>query len=202
MKQKAKKIGGNQVMKNLMAEKKKIIIASLLIGVMAVMWGRIFFKKDGVPAAATAMAIQAAAVEETPSQPKVKMTYVELPQVKGRNDTLARDVFAAGGWQGLVAVANNAPQSTHRVKSSHEQLSDRVNEMIGKELRLDAILSGKNPQAYVGGTLVSPGGKLIVKQEGENYEFRVVAIRENEVVLVCKGVQVKLIMTRPSDLAD
>ena len=77
-----------------------------------------------------------------------------------------------------------------------------MNEMIGKELRLDAILSGKNPQAYVSGMLVSPGGRLAVKHEGEKYEFKVVAINENEVVLECKGVQVKLSMVRPTDSAN
>jgi hypothetical protein len=91
---------------------------------------------------------------------------------------------------------------TAKVKGSNEQLNDIVNEMNGKELRLEAIFSGKNPQALVSGVLVSPGGRLAVKHEGEKYEFKAVAINENEVVLVCKGVQVKLSMVRPTDSAN
>lgn len=184
----------------LTAEKKKIIIAAVLIGIMAIMWVRVLAKKKDSSAGVIPLALQTAAAEEAP--PKVQVVYVELPQVKGRNDTLTRDIFSGSKWEGLGAEANGAKQPNERIKSGHEKLSDTITEMIGKELRLDAILSGKNPQAYVGGLLVSPGGKLTVKHEGEKYEFKAVEMNENEVVLECKGVQVKLSMTRPSDSAN
>ena len=183
-----------------MAEKKKIVIAVTLIGIMAIMWVRVLAKKNGSSVGENPLAIQAAAAEEV--SPKVQITYVELPQVKGRNDMLTRDIFSGSTWEGLGAEANGARKPNERIKSGNEKLSDMITEMIGKELRLDAILSGKNPQAYVGGTLVSPGGKLIVKHEGENYEFKAVTMNENEVVLECKGVQVKLSMVRPTDSAN
>ena len=98
-----------------MAEKKKIAIAALLIGVMAVMWGRILLKKpDAFRPARLRLAIQTAAAEEMP--PKVKMTYVELPQVKGRNDMLTRDIFAGSRWEGLGAEANGARQISDKSK--------------------------------------------------------------------------------------
>jgi len=201
MKQKIKQPGGkNQVISQLTAEKKKIIIAAVLIGIMAIMWVRVLAKKKDSSAGVIPLALQTAAAEEAP--PKVQVVYVELPQVKGRNDTLTRDIFSGSKWEGLGAEANGAKQPNERIKSGHEKLSDTITEMIGKELRLDAILSGKNPQAYVGGLLVSPGGKLTVKHEGEKYEFKAVEMNENEVVLECKGVQVKLSMTRPSDSAN
>ena len=188
------------MLKRLGAEKKKIAIAVMLIGVMGFMWMRILIKKQDSPVGGASLAIQTAAAEEI--QPKVKITYVELPQVKGRNDILSRDIFAGGRWEGLGAESNGARQITKKVKGSNEQLNDSVTEMSGKELRLEAIFSGKNPQALVSGVLVSPGGRLAVKHEGEKYEFKAVAIHENEVVLECKGVQVKLSMTRPSDSAN
>jgi hypothetical protein len=200
MKQKAKQSGVNQTLRRLGAEKKKIAIAALLVGVMGIMWMRILVKKQDPSAGGASLAIQTAAAEEIP--PKIKITYVELPQVKGRNDVLSRDIFAGSRWEGLGAEANGARQMTAKVKGSNEQLNDIVNEMNGKELRLEAIFSGKNPQALVSGVLVSPGGRLAVKHEGEKYEFKAVAINENEVVLVCKGVQVKLSMVRPTDSAN
>jgi hypothetical protein len=201
MKQKVKQPGSrNQAISQLTAEKKKIIIAVLLVGIMAIMWVRVLAKKNGSSAGQTPLAIQAAVAEE--AAPKIQVTYVELPQVKGRNDTLTRDIFSGSRWEGLGAVANGAKQPNEKIKSGHEKLSDTITEMIGKELKLDAILSGKNPQAYVGGMLVSPGGKLTVNHEGEKYEFKAVAMNENEVVLECKGVQVRLSMTRPSDSAN
>jgi hypothetical protein len=200
MKQKAKQSGVNQTLRRLGAEKKKIAIAALLVGVMGIMWMRILVKKQDPSAGGASLAIQTAAAEEIP--PKIKITYVELPQVKGRNDVLSRDIFAGSRWEGLGAEANGARQMTAKVKGSNEQLNDIVNEMNGKELRLEAIFSGKNPQALVSGVLVSPGGRLAVKHEGEKYEFKAVAIHENEVVLVCKGVQVKLSMVRPTDSAN
>jgi hypothetical protein len=191
MKQKIKQSGANQVFKRLGAEKKKIVIAAILIGVMGIMWMRILIKKQDSPVSGASLAIQTAAAEEM--QPKVKITYVELPQVKGRNDVLSRDIFAGSRWEGLGAEANGARQMTTKVKGSNEQLNDVVNEMSGKELRLEAIFSGKNPQASVSGTLVSPGGKpLVVTHEGEKYEFKAVVINGNEVVLECKGVRVTL----------
>jgi hypothetical protein len=200
MKQKIKQSGANQTLKRLGAEKKKIAIAAMLIGVMGFMWMRILVKKQDAPVGGASLAIQTAAAEEM--QPKVKITYVELPQVKGRNDILSRDIFSGSRWEGLGAAANGSRQITTKVKDGNEPLSDIVNEMIGKELRLEAIFSGKNPQALVSGVLVSPGGRLAVNHEGEKYEFKALAINENEVVLVCKGVQVKLSMVRPTDSAN
>lgn len=200
MKQKIKQSGTNQTLRRLGAEKKKIAIAALLIGVMGVMWTRILVKKQDSPVGGASLALQTAAADEI--SPKVKITYVELPQVKGRNDVLSRDIFAGSRWEGLGAAANGTRQIATKVKSSNELLNDSVNEMSGKELRLEAIFSGKNPQALVSGVLVSPGGRLAVKHEGEKYEFKAVAINENEVVLECKGVQVKLSMVRPTDSAN
>lgn len=196
MKQNVKQPGRNQTLARLMAEKKKIVIAVVLISVMAIMWVRVLAKKNTASAVVTPFAPQAAAAEEI--QPKIKLTYITLPYVTGRNDMLSRDIFAGSKWEGFGAAANGARQSKEIIKSGHEQVSDTI-EKIGKELKLDAIFSGKNPQASVSGMLVSPGGKLTVKYEGEKYEFNAVMMSENAVVLECKGVQVKLNMVRPTD---
>ena len=198
MRQKVKQSGGNQALAQLMADKKKLAIAVLLISVMAIMWVRIL-AKNKPPVSASVLAAQAAVAQET--QPKIKATYVALPHVEGRNDVLARDIFAGSKWEGFGAEANGARQPRSRNKNGNEPLSDTI-EIIGKELKLEAIFSGKNPQASVSGVLVSPGGKLIVKHEGDQYEFKAVTINDNEVVLECKGVQMKLSMIRPTESAN
>jgi hypothetical protein len=200
MKQQIKKTGANQTFKRLGTEKKKIAVAALLISIMAVMWAHILTKKTESPVGGTSIALKTVAAEEI--RPKIKMTYVELPKVKGRNDVLSRDMFAGSRWEGLGAEANGSQRAIAKVKNDNEKLSDTINEMVGKELKLEAIFSGKNPQASVGGVLVSPGGKLAVNHEGEKYEFKALAINENEVILECKGVQVKLSMGRPTDSAN
>jgi hypothetical protein len=198
MKQEAKNTGGSPMLRRLKAEKKKAAIATLLIAIMAIMWIRLLTKKSDAGSGAM-LAVQAATAQET--QPKSKFTFIELPHVKGRNDILTRDIFAASKWEGLGAQANGERTSAQKPRSDHEQL-DYTIEMIGKELKLEAIFSGKNPQASVCGTLVAPGGGLVVKHEGEKHEFKVVTISENEVVLECKGVRVKLSMARPTDSAN
>jgi hypothetical protein len=200
MKQKAKQSGGKQALSRITSEKKKIVIAVLLVGVMVIMWWRVLANKKETPVSTAVFAAQTAAAEEI--APKVKVSYVDLPQVKGRNDILVRDFFSGSKWEGLGVSANGVKQPKNGVKKSdNEQLGDTI-EMIGKELKLEAIFSGKNPQASVSGALVSLGGGLTANYEGEQYEFKMVAINENAVTLECKGVRVKLSMARPTDSAD
>jgi hypothetical protein len=189
MKQKTKQNGAGHKQSQMTAEKKKVVIAAALICVMAILWVRILAKKKDSSLSPAALAAQTAAVEET--TPRIKVTYVELPQVKGRNDVLTRDVFASGKWEGMGAAANGATQFKSTKQGDNKPLNNTI-ETIGKELKLEAIFSGKNPQASVCGTLISPGGKLTVNYEGEQYEFKVVAIEEKTVVLECKGVLIKL----------
>jgi hypothetical protein len=188
MKQKEKQNGKrNQILASLTVERKKLAIAVLLVSVMVVMWVRVLAKKNQSELNGAMLAPQTATAEQ--AQPKIKAA--ELPQVKGRNDVLARDIFAGDKWEGSGAAANGATQRHVARKSVHENLSDMI-ETIGKELELEAIFSGKNPQASVSGMLVVPAGRLTVNHEGDQYEFKVLAINDNEVVLECKGVQVKL----------
>jgi hypothetical protein len=200
MKQKTKQIGRNQTLMCLTAQKKKVAVAVLLMGVMVIMWVRVLTRKNQVPVNETMLAAQAAVAQDT--QPRIKVSYLELPRVKGRNDMPARDIFAASRWEGAGAAANGPRQSKESVrKNGNERLNDTI-ETIGKELKLEAIFSGKNPQASISGMLVSPAGRLAVKHEGEIYEFKAVAISDNEVDLVCKGVHVKLSMARPTNSAN
>jgi hypothetical protein len=201
MKQKTKQPGvRNHTLARMSAQRKKVIVALVLMGVMVIMWARILTKKNASQTGEYAITAQATAAES--AGPKTKLTYVDLPCVKGRNNVLTHDFFNGADWDGFHRESRHTGQNGEVIRrSANEQLSDRI-ETIGKELRLEAIISGKNPQAYVGGALVSQGGKLTANYEGEQYEFKVVVIGENEVVLECKGVQLKLTITRPVESAN
>ena len=84
----------NKIVSRLAAEKKKTVCALCLIALMAFMWVRVLFKKGPE------------SVEATPTAKKLdsefKVSFVELPEVEGRNDVLTRDFFAANGWQNFI----------------------------------------------------------------------------------------------------
>lgn len=197
MKQKIKQSGSKPPMK-LTAERKKMAAASVLIGVMVLMWARVLLKNNQVSAETLIVPAQTAASEVI--KPKIKLNYIELPRIKGRNDVLSRDIFAGKKWETMGAAANGIAKFKHN-ENANEDLENTI-EMIGKELKLEAVFSGKNPQASVSGTLVSLQSKLTVKYEGDQYEFKAVAINDNEVVLECKGIQVKLSMIKPNESAN
>jgi hypothetical protein len=187
----------NPIMR-LTAERKKVAVALLLIGVMVLMWARVLIKKNTASAQNVTLAPQTVPAETL--QPKMRITYIQLPDIKGRTDTLSRDIFASNKWEAMGATANGKTQTREKHKNANEDLKNTI-ETIGNELKLEAVFSGKNPQASVGGMLVSLQGKLTVKYEGDQYEFKAVAINDNEVVLECKGIQVKLSMMKPSESA-
>jgi hypothetical protein len=194
-----KKTNQSKPIMRLTAERKKAAVALLLIAVMVLMWARLLIKKNTASAQNSVLAPQTTSAEIL--RPRMKITYIELPRIKGRNDTLSRDVFASNKWEGAGASPNGIIKVRQKHKNANEDLKNTI-ETIGKELKLEAIFSGTNPQASVGGMLVLPQSKLTVKYEGEQYEFKALAINDNEVVLECKGVQVKLTMNRPNESAN
>ena len=99
MDQKIKNSGSrqNRIFEQLAAEKKKTITAICLIAVMAFMWVRVLGGKTGDEAQA-ALTNATAANKQSNSEP-LKITYIDLPVVKGRNDVLNRDFFAVDDAQ-------------------------------------------------------------------------------------------------------
>lgn len=171
---------------------KKKVVALSLIAIMILMWIRVFSNKKDAQAANTAILSRSAVMQMEPSgTPRVKVSYVELPQMEGRNDRLSRDMFSIANWDAFRGTKSSEPLR----KIANESVSERIIR-IGKELKLEAISSSKNPQAYISGVLASKGQKLIRKYEGENYEFEVAAINKSEVILRCKDVEVKLILEK------
>ncbi len=93
--------GTNSLFSQLAAEKKKSVTALCLIGVMVFMWVRVLGKKTSEDAEGALMT-QEVNADSPGSNPELKISFTELPKVKGRNDVLTRDFFAAGDWQDFI----------------------------------------------------------------------------------------------------
>ncbi len=93
--------GVGRILGHLAAEKKKAGIALCLIAVMAVMWVKVLTNK-GPQSAQAAPTLAQTEVEEQ-IKDAMKITYLNLPIVPGRDDLISRDFFASAGGPGLTS---------------------------------------------------------------------------------------------------
>ena len=197
MNQKLKNWGnlGDRLFGQLAAEKKKTVMAVCLITVMVFMWVRVFSKKG--PQSAQAARSMRVASDTSGSEPELKISYTELPEISGRNDVLTRDFFASNGWQWFDRSAEGIRRSgieevTVLSKDGSEETANR----IAQELNLEAISAGGNPQAFINDKLLNVGDKLSVSDGTNMYECEVIGIRETEVLLRCGEAKIRLKLTQ------
>ncbi len=82
------------------AEKKKTVLVLCLITLMAFMWVRVLTRK--APQAAEAGLLAKQMDVETQSEPELKISFINLPQVAGRNNAISKDFFTSEGWKWFV----------------------------------------------------------------------------------------------------
>ena len=179
--------GANRLFSQLAAEKKKTICALCLIAVMALMWVKLLGKKKLEGAEAAVMSQGVNFKGESNSQ--LKISFVELSKVPGRNDVLTRDFFTSGGWQDFTK------ESTKEVSVVSRNGSEEVVRRVAEKLKLEAIVLGENPQAFINDKLLSVGDKLLVRDGVKTYECEVVGIEENAVFIRCGEAEIKLKLT-------
>lgn len=170
--------GTNRLFSRLAAEKKKTVTALCLIAVMVFMWARVLGRKT--PETAEAALKQGEVDPDTSeSNSQLKISFIELPKVAGRNDVLTRDFFAADGWWDFLdGVGSNKDEGVGR--------------RIAEKLRLEAIVMGENPQAVINDKLLSVGDKVSVRVGGDNYECEVVGIEEETVFIRWGEIEITL----------
>ncbi|MBN2457030.1 MAG: hypothetical protein JXB29_10945 [Sedimentisphaerales bacterium] len=180
------------------AEKKKAVLAVGLIAFMAILWIRVITKKD--TAAAKAITPTQLEASMLSSKQESKLHFVELPKIKGRNDILNRDFFAADGWNAFRG--NDGAGNIKQVDVISEESSEDWAKRIAAKLRLQAIVTGKIHQAFVNNKLVSVGDKFFVTDRAEKYECEVTEISENKVSIECSKAKfdLKLRQTTKDDL--
>lgn len=180
----------NRLAGHLAADKKKTVIAVCLIAVMAFMWLRVLSGKSPQAADAALLAQQAAQVQ---SEPELKVSFIELPNIQGRNDVLTRDFFVLGD-KGFDTGAGANVVSGNDSEEKMRQVADK--------LRLEAIVLGENPQAFINDQLLRSGDKLTVTVGVNTYECQIVEIEEDMVLIKCEEAELELKLTRASQTAN
>jgi hypothetical protein len=163
-------------------EKKKSVMALGLVAVMVFMWARVLSRR-APEAAAGASQTKSTTADASLSNSQLKISFIELPKVKGRNDVLAGDFFTCVSWRDFMRGREGTSVSgSGEVKVVSKGSDERVR-MIADRLRLQAIGLGRVPQAYINDKLRSVGDKFLINDGGDAYECEVVGVEENRVLI-------------------
>jgi hypothetical protein len=187
--------GGNRIFSRLAAEKKKTVIAVCLITVMVFMWVKVLGRKG--PQSANA-AVMAQEVTEGQMNSELKISFMELPKVEGRNDVLTRDFFAVGNWRDFMRGGEGKSGGIEEVSVVSRNGGEEIVRRVAEKLKLEAIVLGKNPLAIINDKRLSVGDKLFVRDGTNTYECEVAEIEENMVSIRCGETEVTLRLTQTS----
>jgi len=187
-----------RILDHLVMDRKKTVVVFGLLAVMAIMWGRVLLgHKPGSAAAANDPASQAA----SPSAAPLPVRFVELPKQPGRNDSIDRNFFTV---QDRAYFRPNAgARDTSTDPEVHVISPDHVQEVIrraAQKLKLEAVLWNENPRAFINDRLLSLGDKITVKEGTTPFEFEVLRIYENSVLVGCAGTQLTLKLAQYLDV--
>jgi len=175
---------------------KKTVVACALVSIMLFMWVRVLLGHR--PAAAAAAPPPKPAATSSGTAP-VRVTLVELPKSPGHHDTIARDFFVASDES--YARRNAAGRNTGTEKEVPAASSSNVQEVIrrvAQTLKLEAVFLQGRPQAFLNDQSLSVGEKLTVKDDTASYEFEVVEIYMDSVLVECQGIQLRLKLAQVS----
>ena len=136
---------------------------------------------------------------EDASDQELKVSFIELPQVAGRNDVITRDFFASNGWRHFEDGQQRNLAVIEEVNIVSKNGNEEVIKKIAEKLKLEAIvvLSAK-PRALLNNKVVAVGDKVLILDGIDKYECEVVQIKENTVVIDCRDAEVTLKLTQVS----
>jgi hypothetical protein len=185
---------GNRLFNRFVVEKKKTVLALCLITLMAFMWIRVLTK--GAPEAAEAGLTAEQMVAERQSEPELKISFINLPQIAGRNNEISKDFFTSDGWKGFVDKEEHKSVGVGEVNIVSTNSDQEVIKKVAEKLKLEAIVSGDNPLAFLNNEVLRVGDKVLVSDGTDKYECEVVEITENTVVMRCREAEITLKMTQ------
>ncbi|MHC4912431.1 MAG: hypothetical protein ACYTE5_05415 [Planctomycetota bacterium] len=189
----------NRLVGRLAAEKKKTVIAFCLISVMVFMWARVLGKKTPQSAGAAGLTRE---TMQGQSNSELKISFVELPKVQGRNDVLTRDVFSADGWQEFAKSGVGHSNGIKEVNVFSKGVSEEVIRRVAEKLKLEAIGLSENPEVFINDKLLTIGGTLLIKEGVETYECEVVEIEQETVLIRCGEAEIKLKLMQVNEVVD
>lgn len=179
----------------LAAQKKKAVIAACLIAIMFFMWIKVLTRQSpqSAQAAPTTPNGQMGSQSMVSEAEPLKVSFVDLPHVAGRNDVIIRDFFNVNGWQEFIGdKEGNRLSGVKDVNVTSADGSREAGRKVAEKLKLEAIVMGKNPQVFINGKLLSQGDKLLISDGATTYECEVAGIEENTVFIRCGKAQITL----------
>jgi len=181
----------NRLLAQLTGARKKTVLAFCLIAVMAFMWVRVLSRKAPDAAEASLMTQKENLNDQENSQ--LKISFIELPKVSGRNDVITRDFFNSARWRGFIKEREEKNLVGYKEVSvtSNDDRQEVLIKIAGK-LKLEAIELGENPRAFINSRLLSVGDKLHLKDGLDSYECEVVRIEQDLVLIKCAEVEITL----------
>jgi len=193
--------GANRLYRQVTADKKKVVFALSLIIVMAVMWIKLLSGNKPDAAKGTPPATQSATQGQ--SDPQVKISFMDLPKVPSRNDVITKDFFTLSSWQSFIK--NEEGKNLTGIKEVSvlsEDGNEEVITRVAQKLELEAVFLADNPQAFINNKLLSLSDKLLIRDAGGIYEFEVIGIHEDFVLLRCGKAQITLKLIQAINVID
>ena len=170
------------VVKQLGADKKKTVVAICVLVLMVFMWIRAFSKSDSDNVSAS----QHKEAVATESEKQLVISFVELPDVRGRNDILTRDIFTVRSWENFSGTASSG------VSSLTAKGDEKRAKQIVSKLRLEAIEISDPPKVFINDRLLGIGDKLQISDAGSIFECEIMSIEKNRVFLKCMDIEIEL----------
>jgi len=174
----------NNLVNQMAVQKKKSIVAVGLVLLMGFMWVRVLTGDD---TQAVSAAVLSGTTQGQPAVQKLKVTFLELPKVEGRHDVLNRDFFK---MDDVVFGTVNQAKIVNGQSSAIE---------VAERLRLEAIVTGEHPEAFINDKIVKVGQKLNVEDGSKIYECEIVKIQENLVIVKYENSEIELKLKQPNE---
>lgn len=182
--------GANRASGRLAIDTKKAVFALGLIAIMVFMWVRVLTRKSPQSAAASSVAEEIKLIGQSDTE-SLKLSFIELPKAKGRNDVLARDFFTVKNWQDFLREGKGVGDR-REVDVVSRNGNEEVARKIAEKLKLGAIVMGKNPRAFVNDKLLAVGDKMLIQDGVKMYECEIAEIEEKTVLLRCGQAEIRL----------
>jgi hypothetical protein len=180
----------------LAAEKKKTAIALCLIALMVFMWIRVLGKKGPQGAEASLVGQM---TDTAKSVSKLKISFMELPHIKERHDSLTRDFSVVESWRDFIDGPSESDSHNKEVNVVAEKGFEEVAKLVSEKLKLEVIELGNVPQAFISGKILTKGDKLEVSDGANKYQCEVLKIEKNAVYLRCGSTEVQLKLVQSTE---
>jgi hypothetical protein len=185
---------------DLLRDGKKTVLASALVLVMAIMWIRVAIGHRPGSAAAAVDGNQATAAASAESAGG-RIRTIELPRIPGRNDSIHRDCFnmqnRAPFRQSAAAPGTGTDTEVQVVSPNRDH---EVVQQVAQTLKLEAVVRSSSPWAFVNDRMLRVGDKVSVERGADQFEFEVLRIYEDAVLVECNDIQLTLKLAQVVDV--